>query len=101
MQGRDVISFTSWSDKLSAANRKRVIWIALALAVLASVQIYYVQEMLAALLILTILLFVCASKPIVVWAEPRAVRLVHQGIEAFKGLTAHPVWARAIPHRFR
>jgi hypothetical protein len=113
IQGRFVISFTHLSQKLAAFNWKKWIWIGLVLAALAAVRIYYVREMLAALIlfsvlfvgvsavVLAILLLVRASKPVIAWAAPKIGSLVDGGFDAFKGVAASPAWARAVPQRFR
>lgn len=108
-----MISFTQLSHKLLATNRKKWIWIGLVLAALPAVQIYYVQELLAALFLvlflslgvsvtaLAIYLLVWAIKPIIAWAAPNVGRLLDGGVDAVKGVIASPAWAQALPRHVR
>jgi hypothetical protein len=108
-----VISIAELSHKLSAVSRKNSIWIALALTAVAATQIYYVREMLAALIlfsvlfvavyavVLAIFLFVRVCRPFVAWAERNVARLEHLSVGAFKDAMASPVWARLVPSRSR
>jgi len=108
-----VISLKQLSHKASTINRKTWIWIGLGLVAVPALQIYYVQEMLAALIVfsllfvavstavLTIFLLVRTIKPIIAWATPKVRRLAHQSVDAVEGVIASPVWAQAVPHRFR
>ena len=108
-----MISFTELSGRLAAVNRKNWIWIGLVLGAVAATQSYYLREMLAALILFSVLflciyvaafaifLFVRACKPLIAWAEPRVGKLVHLGVGAFKDAMASPAWARAVPYRSR
>lgn len=94
-------------------SRKRWVWIGLGLVAVPSLRIYYVQEMLAAFIVF-LLLFVAVStaaliifllvrtiKPILAWATPKVRRVMHGSVDAVEGAIASPVWAQAVPHRFR
>jgi hypothetical protein len=106
-----VISFTQLSQKFAPRSWNKWIWIGL--AALPAIRLYYVQEMIAALLIFSVLFAaVCAvvlviflldgaSQQIVVWAEPSVTRVLHWFASAVEGIIAKPVWAQAVPHRFR
>ncbi len=108
-----MISFTQLSHKLSTTPRKRWIWIGLVLAALPVLRIYYVQEMLAALILVSLLsivvsaaalaifLLVRAVKPIILWVTPNAGLVVRKGIDAVKAVIANPVWVRVVPRRVR
>jgi hypothetical protein len=105
------------SQKLPAALRTKWLWIGLA-AVLA-LRFYYVREMIAALIIFSVLfaavavvalivfLLDRASQQIVVWAEPGVARLVRWFGDvpwigdARDAIVATPAWVQALPHRFR
>ena len=94
-------------------SRKRWVWIGLGLVAVPSLRIYYVQEMLAAFIVflllfaavsiaaLIIFFLVRAIKPILAWATPKVRRAVHQSVDTVEGAIASPVWAQAVPHRFR
>ena len=110
---RSVISLKHLSHKASRINRKTWIWIGLGLVAVPALHIYYVQEMLAALVLFS-LLFVAVStavliifflvrtiKLIIAWATPNVRGVVHQSIDAVEGVIASPVWAQAVSHRFR
>ena len=87
-----MISFTRLS-KL-ATNRKRWIWIGV--AAVPAIRFYYVQEMIAALIIFSVFFLVVstvvliiflldrASQQIVIWAEEGLARLVHWVVDASK-----------------
>jgi hypothetical protein len=106
-----VISIAELSHRLSAVSRKSWIWIGLALVAVAATQIYYVREMLAALVlfsvlfvavyavVLSILLLLRICRPIVAWAAPKVALLAHLGADALRDVIASPVWARAVPYR--
>jgi hypothetical protein len=80
-----VISFKSVSEKRA---RK---WMWFGLAALAAIQLYYVQEMIAALILFSILFALVAGVALVLflldrasqrtlaWAEPRTARLARRG----------------------
>ena len=121
-----MISFRKLLEKASAINWKTWIWIGLGLVAVPALRIYYVQELLAALIAFSILfvalyaavfavfLLVRASKPILAWAIPKVGRVVHWGVETVEDVIANPVgakanpvwaksvplWAKAVPHRF-
>lgn len=79
-------------------------WILVGFALLPAMRLYYVQEMLAALVIFSVLFAVAsavvliiflldrASQQTVAWAEPGVGRLAHRVAEAFEGIMARPVW---------
>jgi hypothetical protein len=89
-----VISLRRLSDKLAGIGRRKWIWIGL--AAVPAIRIYYVQEMIAALIIFSVLfvgaatvvlivfLVDSASQQIVVWAEAGVARLIHRVVEASK-----------------
>ena len=82
-------SFTQWSHKLAGTDTKKWIWIGL--AAVAALRFYYVQEMIAALIIFSVLfvgaatvaliifLLDRASEHAMIWAEEGVARLVHRG----------------------
>ena len=90
-----MISFRELSDKLAGTERKRWIWIGL--AAVPAIRFYYVREMIAALMIFsvlfmgvaTVVLFVFlldrASEQVMTWAEAGVARLVHRGKAASDG----------------
>jgi hypothetical protein len=104
-----MISFRRLSE-LVRTNKK---WIWIGLATVPAIRLYYVQEMIAALimfsvlfvgvltLVLTIFLLDRAGQQIIVWAEAGVARMVHWVTDAVEGIVARPVWAQAVPHRFR
>jgi hypothetical protein len=106
-----VISFRQLPHKLSATNRKKWIWIGL--AAVPAIHLYYVQEMIAALIIFSVLfvgaatavliifLLDRASQLITAWAEPGVARVIRSVVDVVEGIIARPVWAHAVPHRFR
>lgn len=103
-----MISFTQ-SPKLSAINSKKWIWISLGFAAGLATHIYYVQEMLAALIIFSVLfvgasiaavaifLLVRASKTIIAWATPKVLWV---GVNVVDGVIANQAWAQAVARRF-
>ncbi len=105
-----MISFKQLWSKLSATKWK---WVWIALVLLPAIRIYYVQEMIAALLIFSVLFAVVsalaliiflldrASEQTVAWAELGLGRAAHWLVEAFEGIVASSMWAQAVPHRFR
>src|SRR5260370_32209092 len=82
-----VISIAELSHRLSAVSRKSWIWIVLAFAAVAATQIYYVREMLAALILISVLfvpvyaivlslfLFLRICRPVVPWSAPKLDKL--------------------------
>jgi hypothetical protein len=97
-----------------ASNIKKTwIWIGLGFVAGLAMHIYYVQEMLAALTIVSVLfvgasiaavaifVLVRASKPIIAWTTPNALRVAHWGVDAVQGVIANQIWAQVVPHRFR
>jgi hypothetical protein len=106
-----VISIAELSHRLSAVSRKSWIWIGLAFAAVAATQIYYVREMLAALVlfsvlfvavyavVLSILLLLRICRPVIAWAAPKLDKLAHLSVDALRDVIASPVWARAVPYR--
>jgi hypothetical protein len=89
-----MISFRRLSHKLAGTDRKKWIWIGL--AAVPATRLYYVQEMIAALIIFSVLFVGVAivaliiflvdrvSQQIVVWAEPCVTRVVHWVVDAVK-----------------
>ena len=90
-----MISFKELSDKLAGTHGKRWLWIGL--AGVPAIRLYYVREMIAALMIFSVLfaavatfvLFIFildrASEQVLTWAEAGVVRLVHRGKGASHG----------------
>lgn len=108
-----MISFKQLSHEVSAINSKIWIWIGLVVVAAPALRIYYVREMLAALIAfsllfvagstaaLTVFLLLRISKHIVVRATPNVGRVVRRGVDALEGVVASPVWAPAVRHSFR
>lgn len=106
-----MISLKHLQDKLPAITNVmfRTKWIWAGLAIILALRFYYVREMIAALMIFSVLfaagaLLVLAvilldrvSQQIAVWAEAGA----HWVGAAAEALFARPMWAHALPHRFR
>ena len=105
------------SQRLPAAITRKWLWFGLAAAF--ALRFYYVREMIAALIIFSVLFAAAAvlalvvflldraSQQIVIWAEPGVVRFVRwisdvpwigDAAEAVVGV---PAWILALPHRFR
>jgi hypothetical protein len=108
-----VISLKQLSHKASTINRKTWIWIGLGFVAVPALHIYYVQEMLAAFVVLSVL-FVAVTiavlaifflvrtiRPIIAWATPKVRGVVHHSADAVEGVIASPVWTQAVSHRFR
>jgi hypothetical protein len=107
---RPVISFRQLSHELSATNWK---WTWIGLGALPAIHFYYVQEMIAALImfsvlfvgaaivVLIIFLLDRASQHVMTWAEAGVAWAVHRVVDAVEGNIASAVWAQAVPHRFR
>src|SRR5260370_829632 len=84
-------------------------WTRVPQVVLPAIRLYHVQEMIAALImfsvlfvgaftvVLIIFLLDRASQHLITWAEAGVARVVHRVVDAVEGITASPVWA----HRFR
>jgi hypothetical protein len=119
-----VISFKQLLEKASAINWKMWLCVGLGLLALPALRIYYVQEMLAALIgfsllfaaiyvtVFAIFLLVRGSEPVIAWARPRVGRVLHWSAETgtgvARGTIASPdwakvvhVWAKAVPHQLR
>ena len=106
-----MMSFRQLSQKRSATRRMKWIWIGLG-ATLA-VHFYYVREMIAALILFSILFLAVAAVAVIVfllsraserittWAEAGVVRALQWVVHAVESMIAKPVWAPAAPHRFR
>jgi hypothetical protein len=96
----------SW-HKLSAGGMK---WLWIGLAAIPATRLYYVREMVAALMIFSIffagaamvvlvLFFIdLASQRFMVWAEAGVVRSLSWANEAVKGVAARPGWASVESH---
>lgn len=107
-----MISFRRLSEL--ATNKKKWIWIGL--VAVPGIHFYYVQEMIAALImfsvgfvvvfvvvaafVLIIFLLGRASQHVMAWAEAGIVRVIHRVVDTV-GSIASPVWTQAVPHRFR
>jgi hypothetical protein len=101
----------SLKQLLAAITKTKGVWIGVA-AVLA-LRFYYVREMIAALVIFSVLFAAGAivvlavflvdrlSQQIVIWAEAGLGAVVHWVTDAAEGILAKPVWAQAASHRFR
>lgn len=106
-----MISIKQLQHKVPAIVKTKWVWIGLA-AVL-TLRFYYVREMIAALMIfsvvfaagaivaLAVFLVDRASRQIVIWAEAGLGAVVHWVTETAEGIFAKPVWAQAVSHRFR
>ena len=108
-----MISFKQLSEKASAINSKinwkTWIWIGLGLAALPALRIFYVQEMLAALIgfsilfaviyitVFAIFLLVRGSKPVVAWTKPKVGAVLHWSAETAESAVANPAWTKATP----
>ena len=110
-----MISFKQLSKKASPItskiSRKTWIWIGLGVAALPALRIFYVQEMLAALIgfsvffaviyivVFAIFLLVRVAKPIIVSAKPKVGRAAQWSVEAAEGvaqdIVASPFRAKA------
>jgi len=78
-----------WSHKLAGTGRNKWAW--LGLAAVPAIRLYYVQEMIAALMIFSVLFVIGAmlvliiflldraSERAMMWAEASVARLVHRG----------------------
>jgi hypothetical protein len=88
-----VIPLKQLSHKASTMNRKRWICIVLGLVAVPALHIYYVQEMIAALIIfsfsfgavsiaaLIIFTLVRTTKPIMAWVTPKVRPAMHRGVD--------------------
>jgi hypothetical protein len=93
-----VISSRQLLFKLAGTNGKRWIWIGL--AAVPAIRIYYVREMIAALIIFSVLFVAVATVVLIVflldraseyavtWAEVGVARLIHRSKAASHGDTA-------------
>ena len=91
--------------------RTKWIWIGLAAAL--ALRVYYIREMIAALMIFSVLFAAGAvvalavflvdrlSQQIVIWAEAGIRPVAHWVSDATEGIFATPAWVQALPHRFR
>jgi len=81
-------------------------WVGICLLAMAATRIYYVQEMIAALVIFSVLFLAVAmmalvvflldraSKNIVAWAEVAVVRVGHWAACRVEDVVVWPLWAR-------
>ena len=88
-------------------------WIGIGLGAFVAMHIYYVQEMIAALAIFSVLflagsivalvifLLDRAGRQITEWAELDVARLARWVVDAAETIVGSPLWAQAVPHRFR
>lgn len=100
--------------------RKTWIWVALGLIALPALRIYYVQEMLAALIgfsllfagifvaVLAVFVLARGSKPALMWSRRKVGRAIQRSVETAEDVVvrpewakAVPVWAKAVPNHFR
>jgi hypothetical protein len=108
-----VISFAEFLHKLSAFSGKKWVLIGIGFVAGLAVHIYYVQEILAALILFS-LLFVGAyvvalavffladaTKPVMAWAAPYAGRAGRWCLDSGERAIASPIWARAVPQQLR
>lgn len=91
----------------------RTKWIWIGLAAVLALRFYYVREMIAALMIFSVLFAVGAivalavflldraSEQIVIWAEAGARPVLRWASDVTEGIFARPAWVHALPHRFR
>lgn len=91
----------------------RTKWLWIVLAALLALRVYYVREMIAALMIFSVLfaavgivvlavfLLDRASQLIVVWAEAGIRPVAHWVGDVTDSIFAAPAWVQALPHRFR
>jgi hypothetical protein len=112
MRIRIVIPFKQFLHEASKIQ-KTWIWIGLSFVVILALHIYYVQELLAALILfsllfvavsaaaLTIFLSVHATKPVIIWATPKVLRVAHWGADAVQGAIANQAWAQGVSYRLR
>lgn len=89
-----VISISRLSHKLAGTGRKSWIWIGL--AAIPALRLYYVREMIAALIIFSVFFAGAATVGLVIflldrvsqhamaWAEAGVTRLVHRVVDASK-----------------
>jgi hypothetical protein len=91
-----MVSFREFSNKLWPANWSKWIWIGL--AVVSALRFYYVQEMIAALIIFSILFVAMAiallviflldriGQQVLIWTEVGVIRLWHWVVDAIEGI---------------
>ena len=110
-----MISLKQLQHKLPALFRTiaRTKWIWIGLAAALALRFYYVREMIAALMIFSVLFAAVAivalavflvdrlSQQIVIWAEAGVRPVVHWVSDVTEGMFATPAWVQALPHRFR
>jgi hypothetical protein len=89
-----LISFSRLSCKLAGTVRRKWIWIGF--ASIPAIRLYYVQEMIAGLIMFSVLFVGAAmvvliiflvdrvSQQVVVWAEAGVARLIHWVVQASK-----------------
>ena len=108
-----MISFAELFHKLSAFCGKKWVLIGVGFVAGLAVHIYYVQELLAGLILFS-LLFVGAyavalavfflaraSRPAVAWAAPYAGRAGRWCVDSAERTIASPIWARAVRQELR
>lgn len=105
-----MIPFKELSHKLLATKWR---WAVFGLAAAPTIHFYYVREMIAALMIFSLLfaavfvvivvLFLLdrASERIVEWCEAGASHVARWIADGIEGIIARPAWAHAVPPRFR
>lgn len=110
---RSVISFAELFRKLSAFCGKKWVLIGVGFVAGLAVHTYYVQEILAGLILFSLLFVVAyavalavfflarASKPVIAWAAPYAGRAGRWCVESAERTIASPVWARAVRRELR
>jgi hypothetical protein len=110
-----VISVKQLQHNLPALLRTitRTKWLWIGLAAVLALRFYYVREMIAALIIFSVLFAAGAivalavflldriSQQIVIWAEAGVRPVAHWVTDTAEGIFARPAWVQALPHRFR
>jgi hypothetical protein len=107
-----MISFRRVSEL--ATNKKKWIWIGL--VAVPGIHFYYVQEMIAALIMFSVVFVVAfvvvaafvliiflldrASQHVMAWTEAGVARVLHRVVDAVEDVIASPAWAQTVPHRF-
>jgi hypothetical protein len=99
--------------RTTARTMIRAKWLWIGLAAVLALRVYYIREMIAALMIFSVLFAALAivalavffvdrlSQQIVIWAEAGVRPVVRWVSDATEGIFATPAWVQALPHRFR
>lgn len=103
-----MISFSELFHKLSAFSGKKGVLIGAGFVAGLAVHVYYVQEILAGLILFSLLFvgayavalalffFVRAGKLVIAWAAPYASRAGRWCLESAERAIASPIWTRAL-----